>query len=123
VVPYFTLKMSVSKRDIIFRLHERGINPGHEVFSQEVRYLVFELLEQNQENVSEALSKEIEEFVKYFQNKTKLLYVTSHRIFNQMLKKNADFFDLPKIFKNFGPDQPPPDQPRPVRPHPNPMVS
>jgi hypothetical protein len=115
--------MSVSKRDIIFRLHERGINPGHEVFSQEVRYLVFELLEQNQENVSEALSKEIEEFVKYFQNKTKLLYVTSHRIFNQMLKKNADFFDLPKIFKNFGPDQPPPDQPRPVRPHPNPMVS
>jgi restriction endonuclease len=123
VVPYFTLKMSVSKKDIIIRLHERGINPGHEVFSQEVRYLVFELLDKNQENVSEALSEEIEEFVKYFQNKTKLFYVSCHQIFNKMLEKNAGFFDLPKIFKNFGPVQPPPDQPRPVRPHPNPMVS
>jgi predicted phosphoadenosine phosphosulfate sulfurtransferase len=63
--------MSVSKRDIIIRLHQRGINPGHEVFSQEVRYLVFELLDKNPENVSPALSKDIEDFVKYFQNKTK----------------------------------------------------
>jgi hypothetical protein len=118
--------MSVSKRDIITRLHERGINPSHELFSQEVRFLVFEILEQNQENVSEALSKEIEGFVKYFQNFTKKCYVTSHRNFKDMIKKNAGFFDLPKFFKNLGPDAPPPDppqpRPRPVRPHPNPMV-
>jgi hypothetical protein len=126
VVPYLTLKMSVSKRDIIIRLHERGINPGHELFSQEVRFIVFELLEKNQENVSPALSKDIEDFVKYFQNKTKKFYSTSSRNFKVMMKSNADFFDLPKIFKNLGPDQPPQDQPQPrphpVRPHPNPMV-
>jgi hypothetical protein len=93
--------MSISKRDLIIRLREHGFSPCHELFSQEVRILVFEFLEKERENASEALSNEIEEFVKYFKTRTKQYYVACKRAFDPMMIKYAGFFDLPKIFKNF----------------------
>jgi hypothetical protein len=93
--------MSISKRDLIVRLHERGFNPSHELFSQEVRILVFEFLGNERENASEALSNEVEKFVKYFKGETNRYYVACKRNFDPMMIKYAGFFDLEKKFKNF----------------------
>jgi hypothetical protein len=103
--------MSVSKRALIYHLHDRGYSPCDEIFSQEVRILVFDFLEKDRENVSEGLSKEIEDFVKYFKTRTKHFYVTCNWKFDAMMIKHAGFFDLPKFFKNFNC----PDPPRPKR--------
>jgi hypothetical protein len=111
--------MSILKRDLIIRLRELGYSPCHELFGQEVRILVFELLGKERENASEALSKEVEEFVHYFKTTTKRYYLACKRNFDPMMIKYAGFFDLPKIFKNFecinDPNCPVQPRPRPKR--------
>jgi hypothetical protein len=107
--------MSISKRDLIMRLRERGFNPVHELFGQEVRILVFEFLGKERENVSVALTKEVEEFVQYFKATTKKFYVACKRTFDAMMIKHSGFFDIEKKFKNFESIDDPNclDQPRP----------